>query len=266
MEKKYWKLETCREKLEKSRFQRLRLVKQYTYVVLCILCPFQDQVVAIEIRLIYWFPVWVGDPVRCATLLRVTYWLLALRDRYSYTLHILCLFDGKFIRHGLVVTKLCGANALSIVMMGFCVNRREETFFFLHALTPDNELRFTRTITEIFSLYKVNSVQEACTKCFAVHISKFEILQTTWKNKIKNIKMLDLLVKNWKLRVWGSLFHFFHVICKISNFNMWTAKHLAQASRTGLTLNENRKFSEFLSINTIKIYFFTTTSLLLVRN
>ena len=83
----------------------------------------------------------------------MTYWLLALRD--THTLHILCLFDGKFIRHGLVVTKLCGANALSIVMMGFCVNRREETFFFLHALTPDNELRFTRTITEILSLYKI---------------------------------------------------------------------------------------------------------------
>ena len=48
--------------------------------------------------------------------------------------------------------------------------------------------------------------------------------------------MLDLFMKNWKLRVWCSLFHFFHVICKISNFNMWTAKHLAQASCTGLTL------------------------------
>ena len=30
---------------------------------------------------------------------------------------------------------------------------------------------------------KVNSVQEACAKYFAVHILKFEILQTTWKNK-----------------------------------------------------------------------------------
>ena len=28
----------------------------------------------------------------------------------------------------------------------------------------------------------------------------------------------------------------FHVICKISNFNMWTAKHLTQASCTELTL------------------------------
>ena len=31
--------------------------------------------------------------------------------------------------------------------------------------------------------FKVNSAQEACTKCFAVHVSKFEILQTTWKTK-----------------------------------------------------------------------------------
>ena len=66
----------------------------------------------------------------------------------------------------------------------------------------------------------------------SVHILKFEILQTTWKNKTKNIKILDLLLKNWKLTVWCSLFHFSHVICKISKFNMWTGKHLAQASCT----------------------------------
>ena len=34
---------------------------------------------------------------------------------------------------------------------------------------------------------KVNSVQEACAKSFAVHLLTFEILQTTWKNKTKNI-------------------------------------------------------------------------------
>ena len=33
------------------------------------------------------------------------------------------------------------------------------------------------------SFVKVNSVQEACTKCFAVHNWKFEILQITWKNE-----------------------------------------------------------------------------------
>ena len=35
---------------------------------------------------------------------------------------------------------------------------------------------------------KVNSVQEACTKCFVVHTLKFEILQTTLKNKTKTSK------------------------------------------------------------------------------
>ena len=84
---------------------------------------------------------------------------------------------------------------------------------------------------------KVNLVQEACIKCFAVQLIKFEILQTTWNNKTKNIKVIDLLVTNWKLRVWCFLSHLFHVICKISNFNMWTAKHLMQASCTELTLS-----------------------------
>jgi hypothetical protein len=56
---------------------------------------------------------------------------------------------------------------------------------------------------------KVNSVKEACVNCFAVHLLKFEILQTAWKNKTKNIKMLNLLMKKWKLRVWCSVFHFF---------------------------------------------------------
>ena len=32
------------------------------------------------------------------------------------------------------------------------------------------------------------------------------------------------------------MFHFFHVICNISNFNMWTTEHLVQAFCTELTL------------------------------
>ena len=55
------------------------------------------------------------------------------------------------------------------------------------------------------------------------------------KQKHQNAKSFG---KNWKLRVWCSLFYFFHVICKISNSNMYTTKHLAQASCTELTLNE----------------------------
>ena len=41
---------------------------------------------------------------------------------------------------------------------------------------------------------KVNSVQEACTKCFAFHKLKFEIFQTTWENETKthhNARFID---------------------------------------------------------------------------
>ena len=84
-------------------------------------------------------------------------------------------------------------------------------------------------------MFKVNSVQEACAKCFAAHLSKFEILQTKWKKnkKHQNAKSIG---EKLKTKVWCSLFHFFHVIYKILNSNMWTAKHLAQASCTELTL------------------------------
>ena len=40
-------------------------------------------------------------------------------------------------------------------------------------------------MNELISFRKVNSPQEACTKSFAVHILRFEILQTTWKHKTK---------------------------------------------------------------------------------
>ena len=41
------------------------------------------------------------------------------------------------------------------------------------------------------TLRKVKSVQEACVKCFSVHILKFEMLQIH-----ENENALDLLVKN----------------------------------------------------------------------
>jgi hypothetical protein len=61
----------------------------------------------------------------------------------------------------------------------------------------------------ILQICKVISIQEALAKFFAVHTLKFEILQTTWKNETKIIKKLNLLIKNWEVRVWCSLFHFF---------------------------------------------------------
>ena len=41
---------------------------------------------------------------------------------------------------------------------------------------------------DLKSINKVSLGQEACAKCFAVHLSKFEILQITWKNKTKPSK------------------------------------------------------------------------------
>ena len=52
--------------------------------------------------------------------------------------------------------------------------------------------------------------------------------------KHQNAKFIDEKLKNKSLMFF--LFHIFHVICKISNFNMWTTKHLAQASCTELIL------------------------------
>ena len=43
---------------------------------------------------------------------------------------------------------------------------------------------------------KVNSVQETCAKHFSVHTLEFEIFQTTFKNKTKNIKNNKLLMQN----------------------------------------------------------------------
>ena len=83
--------------------------------------------------------------------------------------------------------------------------------------------------------YLIATVQEAWAKCFAVHLSKFEILQTKTKNqKHKNAKSFGKKLKTKSLMFFVS---FFHIICKISNFNLWTAKHLAQASCTELTLH-----------------------------
>ena len=69
------------------------------------------------------------------------------------------------------------------------------------------QLSLTSTLPVI--LGKVNSVQEACTKCFAVHILKFEILQMTWKKETKNIRLLVVSFSSIVLVFWGFLFYFF---------------------------------------------------------
>ena len=56
------------------------------------------------------------------------------------------------------------------------------------------------------------------------------------KQNKKHLNTRSMAEKLKTKRVWCSLFHFSHVIWKISNYNMWTAKHLAQASCTELSL------------------------------
>ena len=83
-----------------------------------------------------------------------------------------------------------------------------------------------------------NSVQEAYAKCFAVHILEFEIFQISWNkwNKKHQTLSFQLFINKSSISIIFVLF--FHVVCKISSYNVWTAKHLAQVSCTELTLPE----------------------------
>ena len=57
-------------------------------------------------------------------------------------------------------------------------------------------------------IYKVNSVQEACDKCFSVHILKFEILQITWKKWNKEHQTLSFQFLSLNLAFWCFCFVF----------------------------------------------------------
>ena len=58
------------------------------------------------------------------------------------------------------------------------------------------------------------------------------------KNETKNMRLLvfSFLINKSSILMFFVLF--FHVVCEISNFNMWTTKHLEQASCTELTLTK----------------------------
>ena len=69
----------------------------------------------------------------------------------------------------------------------------------------------------IFQNYEpfCQSVQEACAKCFSVHILKFEILQITW-HKHQTLSF-QFFTDRFNILMFFVLF--FHVVFKISNFN-----------------------------------------------
>ena len=95
-------------------------------------------------------------------------------------------------------------------------------------------------------LFKVNSVQKTCAKCFAVHILEFEILKITWKKWNKEHHTLSFQFFTNRFNILMFFVLFFHVVWKISNFNLWTGKHLAHASCTELTLLTRRNPSKYL--------------------
>ena len=64
-------------------------------------------------------------------------------------------------------------------------------------------------------LRKVNSVQEACAKCFAVHIFKFEILPTTWEKKLS--KEHQILSIQFFINI-SSILMFFVLFCFFMRF------------------------------------------------
>ena len=77
-----------------------------------------------------------------------------------------------------------------------------QRFFFINIWYPNSLIQF-RNIYKI-AISKVSSVQEACAKCFAVHLLKFEILQITWKKRSK--KHQNAQIYWWKTEsksVWG---------------------------------------------------------------
>ena len=69
-------------------------------------------------------------------------------------------------------------------------------------------------LNSCLKIVKVDSVQEACPKCFTVHLSKFEILQITWKKWNKehqNLSFQFLWFSKFKISIcepqsiWGKL-------------------------------------------------------------
>ena len=150
-----------------------------------------------------------------------------------------------------------------IKIFQICKNQR--TFIYFTSITasiwPINKIIL---VSIVLMIHKVNLVlQEACAKCFAVHILKFKILQITWKNETKNIRLLVFIFSSINL-VFLLFVLFFDVVCKISNFDMWTAKHLAQASCTDLTLlkkfwfhpisqNRNENISALVNFNKYQV-------------
>ena len=88
------------------------------------------------------------------------------------------------------------------------------------------QLVLLRFVLICWNICKVNSLQEASTKCFAVHLLK-------WTKEYQTLTFQFFTNKSSILIVFVL---FFHVVCKILNFDKWTPEHLVQTSYNELTL------------------------------
>ena len=68
------------------------------------------------------------------------------------------------------------------------------------------------------------------------HIKIWNLANHMKKNETKNIRPLVFSLSPIDLAILMYFVLFFHVVCKISNFNMWTVEHLVKISCTELTL------------------------------
>ena len=114
-------------------------------------------------------------------------------------------FNCLQCRFILLIQKNGKINILSMPFMSFTGNKSSGAILGSHKWHFDH---FTN-IFWVKRTFKVNSVQEACAKFFVVHILKFEILQTTWKNKTtkhQNARSIDEILKTKSLMFIVSFF------------------------------------------------------------
>ena len=97
---------------------------------------------------------------------------------------------------------------------------------------------WTNILFDLWSnIYKVNSVKEAFDKCFAVHLSKFEIFQTTGKNKNKfcatflywvDFTLVGML--NLTFKVLNGLYYMYAILSLINRGKSFARSHVTMTS------------------------------------
>ena len=68
-------------------------------------------------------------------------------------------------------------------------------------------------------------------------------------NKEHHILIFQFFINKSNILMFFVLF--FHVVCRISNFDKWTANHLSQASCTELTLHNHVHFLDMVTQNNL---------------